>query len=146
MRKHALLIDPEQTWEKLRIGVGTPPVETPLGFLMIYHGVSGTLARTPLEHNHVEYVAGVLVVHRQGEKLMEYRSSSPILIPEVEEELLGAVDRVVFPTGVDDRGNGTLDIYYGMADSCIGVARLHLPDELPLQAQDLLETRRLERK
>jgi predicted GH43/DUF377 family glycosyl hydrolase len=76
---------------------------------------------------------------------MEYRSSKPILIPEVEEEMLGTVDRVVFPTGVDDRGDGTLDIYYGMADKYIGIARLHLPDELPLQAQDLIETRRLER-
>lgn len=146
MRKHALLIDPEQAWEKLRIGVGTPPVPTRLGFLMIYHGVSGALARTPLERNRVEYVAGVLVVHREGQKLMEYRSSKPILIPEVEEEMLGTVDRVVFPTGVDDRGNGTLDIYYGMADKYIGVARLHLPDELPLQAQDLIETRRLKRQ
>src|SRR5580704_7516683 len=49
--------------------------------------------------NRVEYVAGVLVVHREGEQLMEYRSSSPILIPEIPEETLGTVDHVVFPTG-----------------------------------------------
>jgi predicted GH43/DUF377 family glycosyl hydrolase len=145
MRKHALLVDPEQAWEKLRIGVGTPPVQTPLGFLMIYHGVSGVLAHNASERNRVEYVAGVLVVHREGEQLMEYRSSAPILIPEVEEEVLGTVDHVVFPTGVDDRGDGTLDIYYGMADRYIGVARLQLPEELPLHVQELIETRRLER-
>jgi beta-1,2-mannobiose phosphorylase / 1,2-beta-oligomannan phosphorylase len=146
MRKHALLIDPQQSWEKLRIGVGTPPVRTPLGFLMIYHGVSGVLARDASEHNRVEYVAGVLVVHREGEHLMEYRSSQPILIPEIEEETLGTVDNVVFPTGVDDRGNGILDIYYGMADRYIGVARLHLPEQLAMEDHDLLETQRLHRQ
>ncbi|MFZ0031414.1 MAG: hypothetical protein WAK84_06045 [Candidatus Cybelea sp.] len=146
MRKHALLIDPEQSWESLRIGVGTPPVRTPLGFLMIYHGVSGTLARTTSERNRVEYVAGVLVVHREGEQLMEYRSSSPILIPEVAEETFGTVDNVVFPTGVDDRGDGTLDIYYGMADKYIGVARLHLPAQLALEAREPLEIQRLHRQ
>jgi predicted GH43/DUF377 family glycosyl hydrolase len=146
MRKHALLIDPEHSWEKLRIGVGTPPVRTPLGFLMIYHGVSGELARTATEHNRLEYVAGVLVVHRDGEQLMEYRSPEPILIPEMAEETLGTVDNVVFPTGVDDRGDGVLDIYYGMADKYIGAARLYLPERLPLEARELPGVQRLHRQ
>jgi beta-1,2-mannobiose phosphorylase / 1,2-beta-oligomannan phosphorylase len=146
MRKHALLIDPMQSWEKLRIGIGTPPVRTPLGFLMIYHGVSGVIASTPAEQNRVEYVAGVLVIHREGEQLMEYRSSQPVLMPEVDEETQGTVNNVVFPTGVDDRGNGVLDIYYGMADRYIGVARMHLPEQLPLEAHELLEIQRLHRQ
>jgi beta-1,2-mannobiose phosphorylase / 1,2-beta-oligomannan phosphorylase len=146
MRKHALLIDPMQSWEKLRIGIGTPPVRTPFGFLMIYHGVSGVIASNPSEQNRVEYVAGVLVIHREGEQLMEYRSSSPILMPEVAEETQGTVNNVVFPTGVDDRGDGVLDIYYGMADRYIGVARLHLPAQLPLEAHELLEIQRLHRQ
>lgn len=32
------------------------------------------------------------------------------------------VPRVGFPTGVDPRPDGALDVYYGMADSRIGVA------------------------
>jgi len=36
------------------------------------------------------------------------------------------VPRVVFPTGVDAREDGALDVYYGMADSRIGVARATL--------------------
>ena len=59
-----------------------------------------------------------------------YRSASPILEPRVAAERLGVVPRVVFPTGVDVRGNDTLDVYYGMADSRIGVARARLADLL----------------
>jgi beta-1,2-mannobiose phosphorylase / 1,2-beta-oligomannan phosphorylase len=40
------------------------------------------------------------------------------------------VPDVVFPTGVDARPDGALDIYYGMADSCIGVARARFADLL----------------
>jgi predicted GH43/DUF377 family glycosyl hydrolase len=38
---------------------------------------------------------------------------------------------VVFPTGIDDRGHGRVDVYYGMADQRIGVARLQVPAALP---------------
>ena len=43
--------------------------------------------------------------------------------PWVAAERMGVVPRVVFPTGVDVLGDDTLDVYYGMADSRIGVAR-----------------------
>jgi beta-1,2-mannobiose phosphorylase / 1,2-beta-oligomannan phosphorylase len=53
------------------------------------------------------------------------------LTPETAEEIDGVVPNVVFPTGVDDRGSGRVDVYYGMADQRIGVARLHVPVSLP---------------
>jgi predicted GH43/DUF377 family glycosyl hydrolase len=41
----------------------------------------------------------------------------------------------VFPTGIDRRDDlglpNRFDVYYGMADYRIGVARLELPDVLP---------------
>ena len=64
-----------------------------------------------------------------------YRSPFPILEPMLTEEKIGIVPSVVFPTGIDRRDDlGTpnrFDIYYGMADNYIGVARLDIPDELP---------------
>jgi predicted GH43/DUF377 family glycosyl hydrolase len=46
------------------------------------------------------------------------------------------VPRVVFPTGLDARPDGALDIYYGMADTRIGVARAWLDGLLtPTRAQ-----------
>ena len=53
-------------------------------------------------------------------------SAQPILEPRVAAERTGVVPRVVFPTGVDVQGHDTLDVYYGMADSRIGVARASL--------------------
>jgi predicted GH43/DUF377 family glycosyl hydrolase len=54
------------------------------------------------------------------------------------QEIYGTVSNVVFPTGIDRRDDLGLpdrfDIYYGMADSSIGVARLDLPEFLPLEA------------
>ena len=41
-------------------------------------------------------------------------------------ELHGAVGHVVFPTGIDRRGEREFDIYYGMADYEIGRGRLTL--------------------
>ena len=37
---------------------------------------------------------------------------------------------VVFPTEIDMREGGLIDIYYGMADAAIGVARLDIPLQL----------------
>ena len=43
---------------------------------------------------------------------------------------------MVFPTGIDRRDDigqpDRFDVYYGMADSRIGVARLDMPEFLPL--------------
>ena len=51
------------------------------------------------------------------------------------QECHGTVANVVFPTGIDRRGDlgipDRFDIYYGMADNRIGVARLDVPDILP---------------
>jgi predicted GH43/DUF377 family glycosyl hydrolase len=128
---HHVRIDPELCWEQLRIGGGAPPLRTPLGWLLLYHGVTGHIARRPGERQWVRYVAGVLVLDADDPHLVRYRSPTPNLKPETEEERRGVVPNVIFPTGSDDRGNGRVDVYYGMADQCIGVARLQVLASLP---------------
>jgi predicted GH43/DUF377 family glycosyl hydrolase len=58
-----------------------------------------------------------------------------VLSPILPQEHDGAVANVVFPTGIDRRDDigspDRFDVYYGMADYRIGVARLDLPDFLP---------------
>lgn len=132
MRGHHVLIDPEYAWEALRIGGGPPPLLTPLGWLLVYHGVTGHITpRVAKEQQHVAYVAGVVVLDEQNLRRIVYRSPEPILAPETGEETEGVVPNVVFPTGLDDRGAGRVDMYYGMADLRIGVVRLQIPAELP---------------
>ena len=57
-----------------------------------------------------------------------------MLKPELPSERQGIIDNVVFPTGIDRRDDLGLpdrfDVYYGMADDRIGVARLDGPEML----------------
>jgi beta-1,2-mannobiose phosphorylase / 1,2-beta-oligomannan phosphorylase len=130
MNRHDLIAEPASRWEALRIGIGTPPVRTRLGYMVVYHGVSGDRAGPPGQTNHIYYDAGVMLFRRENDRFLRYRSTTPILIPEAEEETTGVVDNVVFPTGIDKRAEDLYDIYYGMADKYIGVARLQLPEKV----------------
>ena len=68
--------------------------------------------------------------------MLRYRSAQPVLAPELPQERSGTIANVVFPTGIDRRDDlgmpDRFDVYYGMADDRIGVARLDLPEALPL--------------
>jgi predicted GH43/DUF377 family glycosyl hydrolase len=58
-----------------------------------------------------------------------------VLTPELPQERQGIVANVVFPTAIDRRDDlgspDRFDVYYGMADKRIGVARLDVPERLP---------------
>ena len=129
-RDHTLLATPAQPWEAAKIGAGTPPIRTPHGWLMIYHGVAGKILEGVDHQPHVRYSAGAMLLDLDDPRKILYRSPEPTLAPEAEEERAGIVPNVVFPTGVDPRANGRVDIYYGMADAAIGVAQLDIPLQL----------------
>lgn len=121
---------PEHPWESLKIGGGTPPIRIPQGWLTFYHGVSGTAPLNPGVPKHVFYVAGALVLDAENPTRIVYRSPQPVLEPDEPKEQHGIVPNVVFPTAIDPRDGGRLDVYYGMADSSIGVASTNLPSDL----------------
>jgi predicted GH43/DUF377 family glycosyl hydrolase len=131
---HHRLATPVSPWERLKIGGGTPPILTRHGWLVIYHGVSET--GEPRYGGHgLCYSAGVMLLSREHPCVIRYRSSEPVLTPTLPQERDGAVTDVVFPTGIDRRDDlgspDRFDVYYGMADSRIGVARLDVPEYLP---------------
>jgi beta-1,2-mannobiose phosphorylase / 1,2-beta-oligomannan phosphorylase len=122
--EHRRVAGPEQSWEELKLGAGPPPVRRGEGWLLLYHGVSGRLvAGTDLQPT-VRYCAGAMTLDPNAVWKVAGRTPQPLLEPETEQERAGIVPNVVFPTALDDRGAGTADVYYGMADSRIGVARL----------------------
>jgi beta-1,2-mannobiose phosphorylase / 1,2-beta-oligomannan phosphorylase len=129
-RDHTLLAAPAQSWEETKIGGGTPPIRTPHGWLIIYHGVAGMVLEGVDHQPFVRYSAGAMLLDLDDPRKILYRSPEPILAPETEEECAGIVASVVFPTGVDQRADGRVDIYYGMADAAIGVAQLDIPVQL----------------
>ncbi|MGD0409875.1 MAG: glycosidase [Candidatus Limnocylindrales bacterium] len=132
---HHRLASPVSPWERLKIGGGTPPILTRHGWLIVYHGVSEVEGRADAGRQ-LRYSAGVMVLSREHPQMLRYRSVQPVLAPELPHERSGTIANVVFPTGIDRRDDlgmpDRFDVYYGMADARIGVARLDLPEALPL--------------
>jgi predicted GH43/DUF377 family glycosyl hydrolase len=124
--QHHLLARPEQGWEHLKIGGGTPPLRVGGAWLLLYHGVAGRSIAGQTAPRGVRYSAGLLLLDGQDPRRILYRSARSILAPAAAGERIGVVPGVVFPTGLDARPDGTLEVYYGMADSRIGVAQVRL--------------------
>jgi beta-1,2-mannobiose phosphorylase / 1,2-beta-oligomannan phosphorylase len=76
-----------------------------------------------------------MVRSKEHPRVIRYRSVEPVLTPVLPQERRGTIANVVFPTGIDRRDDlgapNRFDIYYGMADNWIGVARLDVPDVVP---------------
>lgn len=111
-------------WDANKVGLSPPPIETSEGWLVMYHGVkrtgSGRLYRNGL----------ALFDLGQPDKLLR-RGDAWVFGPSEPYERVGDVDDVVFPCGftVDDDGD-TLNLYYGAADTSIGLAHASLRDLL----------------
>jgi predicted GH43/DUF377 family glycosyl hydrolase len=131
---HHRLATPISPWECLKIGCGTPPILTRHGWLVVYHGVS-EVGQPSDGVRHLCYSAGVMVLSKEQPQAIRYRSTEPVLTPTLPQERRGTIANVVFPTGIDRRDDlgspDRFDVYYGMADYSIGVARLDVPEFLP---------------
>ena len=130
---HQRLASPVAPWERLKIGGGTPPIMSRHGWLIVYRGVSKI--KEPVNGGHeLCYSAGMMILSREHPRVIRFRSEEPVLTPLLPQERDGMIPNVVFPTGIDRRDDLGLpdryDVYYGMADSRIGVARLDMPEVL----------------
>lgn len=120
-----IIFRPKYEHEASYIGAGCPPIETPEGWLMIYHSVHDTV-------NGYVYTASAALLNLEHPEIEIARLPHPLFSPEQEYELTGVVNRVCFPTGavvLQER----LYIYYGAADKCIACASVgfqELIDEL----------------
>lgn len=128
---HRELARSETDWEILKIGGGPPPVRVDEGWLLLYHGVSGSMSDNPFEpQKDVHYAAGALLLDANDPSRVLARTTTPLLSAETAEERHGIVSNVVFPTAVVEIG-GSLFTFYGMADEAIGVARIERVDQQP---------------
>jgi predicted GH43/DUF377 family glycosyl hydrolase len=123
VRSHRLVALPENDYEAVKIGAGPPPLRVEQGWLLIHHGVSGTLAEGWAPQRHVRYSAGAMLLDPTDPGTVLARTANPLLEPLTAEERDGTVPNVVFPTAIEEI-DGQRFVFYGMADSSIGVARL----------------------
>ena len=119
---HTVLIEAREGawWDAHKVGLCPPPLATPQGWLVLYHGVrvtaSGSIYRLGLALLDLEHPGTVLA-----------RSSEWLFGPHAPYERSGDVNDVVFPCGwlLDDDGD-TLRVYYGAADTSVCVATASL--------------------
>jgi predicted GH43/DUF377 family glycosyl hydrolase len=117
-----IILDPKDAYETSYIGAGAPPIETPDGWLLIYHGVHET-TRGKIYH------AKAALLHLEKPEIEISRLPYPLFSPTKQWEIEGEVNDIVFPTGHALFGDD-LYIYYGAADKHIAVAKMNINELL----------------
>ncbi|MGF7396359.1 glycosidase [Thermoanaerobacterium thermosaccharolyticum] len=105
------------TWESSKVGVAGPPIRTKDGWFLIYHAV---------DDNNV-YRLGAALLDINDPSIVLARQKEPILEPELEWERNGFISNVVFSCGNAVKGDD-IYVYYGGADTVIGVAYINMND------------------
>ncbi len=106
-------------WDAHKIGISPPPLKTKYGWLILYHGVKLTV-------NGGIYRLGLALLDLEDPRIVLARADEWVFNPKESYELIGDVDKVVFPCGWIKEGE-SIRVYYGAADSCIGLATVNLP-------------------
>ena len=103
-------------WQGTKIGAGPIPIETTEGWLLFYHGVSGTC-------NGFVYSIGAVILDIDEPSKVLYRTRDYLLTPEKSYETNGFVPNVTFPcANLYDSETGRIVIYYGAADTYTAIA------------------------
>ena len=111
-------------WDANKIGLSPPPLETPEGWLLLYHGVRMTAGGCL-------YRLGLALLDLEEPLRVLRRSDEWIFAPETPYERQGDVNGVVFPCGwILDKASGAIRLYYGGADTCLALATAQLSDVL----------------
>lgn len=123
---HMMLMEAREGsfWDAGKIGLSPPPIETAEGWLVIYHGVRHTASGAL-------YRMGLALLDREDPRIVIRRAKDWVFGPAAGYEFVGDVPNVVFSCGtVVDSATDELRMYYGAADTSIGVATARLPEML----------------
>ncbi|MBX5436557.1 MAG: glycoside hydrolase family 130 protein [Alicyclobacillaceae bacterium] len=106
-------------WDSRRIGAGTVPIRTEMGWLELYHGAD----------QQDRYCMGAVLLDLNDPGKVIARSEEPILLPEAAYERDGFFGNVVFSCGALVDGD-VVRLYYGVADTSMACAELSLQEIL----------------
>lgn len=114
--KHRFVIKPEMNWEMTKVGAGPTPIKTDEGWLCFYHGVLTSC-------NGFTYSMGAMITDLNEPWKVLHRADCYLLSPRESYEFTGDVPNVVFPcAALADSESGKIAIYYGGADTVVGLA------------------------
>lgn len=104
-----------------KMGAGAVPIKTEKGWLEIYHTVSQTC------NGFIYRLKAMMLDLEDPSKVIGYTKDF-ILWPEHDYEMKGRVMNVVFTCNALLEDDGTIKIYYGAADTNIGLAEGKIED------------------
>lgn len=109
-------------WQCMKIGAGPIPIETPEGWLLIYHGVLRSC-------NGYVYAFGSALLDLDQPWKVIARSGAYLISPREIYECTGDVPNVTFPcAALYEKETGKVAVYYGCADTVTGLAFGYLPE------------------
>ena len=130
IKKCIRIIGPRiNSWDSSKVGISAPPIKTKKGWLLLYHGVS---------KSHNTYRVGAVLLDLKDPAIVLARTADPIFEPEEMYEKVGIMNNVVFPCGMVEK-DGILYIYYGAADTVVGVATIELDIVLQALTRDVIK-------
>ena len=107
-------------WDSQRVGLGTQPIKTPEGWLIIYHGTRMTASGSI-------YRVGLALLDLEEPWRVIRRSDEWVLGPRDTYQRGGDVPGVTFPTGaILDKDTGQLRVYYGIGDTRVGLVTANM--------------------
>ena len=102
-------------WDAGKIGLACQPIETVDGWLIVYHGVRETPAGAL-------FCVGLALLDLEDPRRVLRRGDEWVVGPRAPYEVTGDIPNVVLPCGpVLHAACGELRLYYGAADSCVGL-------------------------
>lgn len=99
-------------WDKWVRGVGPAPIKTKYGWLVFYHAI---------DNDWSKYKVGAMLLDLNDPTKVLYRAKEPVLEPSEDYENNGYKGGVVYVSGAIVKDDNLL-VYYGAADSFVGVA------------------------
>ena len=114
--KSAVIAPRTEYWDNRKFGIAAPPIETPHGWLLLFHRVT--------KPDGIYKVEAMLLDRDNPFEVLADTAAS-LLEPEMPEERSGQTPNVVFPCGAVLMG-GDVYLYYGAADSVVCLARMAL--------------------
>lgn len=114
-------------WDKWLRGAGAPPIKTADGWLLFYHA---------MDDDWGKYKVGAMLLDLNDPSIILHKAKEPVLEPKESYENDGFKSGVVYVSGAVVKGENIL-IYYGCADSYVGVAYSNLDNFLSLLKQDI---------
>jgi beta-1,4-mannooligosaccharide/beta-1,4-mannosyl-N-acetylglucosamine phosphorylase len=107
---------PDTYWSRAKSGAGAVPIKTDKGWLEIYHACNRNCST-------LNYHLGAMLLDLDDPSKVIAAPEAFILAPERDYECVGQVPNVVFSGGAVEMPDGTLNVYYGGADTRMCLAQ-----------------------